>query len=163
MVILRVVHIVAGVFWAGSAIFLASIVDPTLKALGPQYQRPVMGALAPKIALAVGGSAVVTIAAGVWLTLKLRGGHLDTFYDTGWGYAITIGAVAAVVALMFGTLTGVNSVKMGELGKAVGEGRRTPEQGAEIAKLGGRLTMMGRTTAVLVVIAVASMASARFA
>ena len=31
------------------------------------------------------GSATVTIAAGLFLALRLRWGHLDTFFDTGWG------------------------------------------------------------------------------
>ncbi len=33
--ILRILHIVFGVFWAGSAIFLATILEPRLRALDP--------------------------------------------------------------------------------------------------------------------------------
>ena len=49
MIALRIIHVVAGVFWAGSAFFMVMILEPRLRALGPQYQGPVMGAIAPVI------------------------------------------------------------------------------------------------------------------
>lgn len=45
MVVLRIVHIVAGMFWAGSALFLAFILVPRLQSLGPEIQRSVYGRL----------------------------------------------------------------------------------------------------------------------
>ena len=43
-----------------------------------------------------GVAAVVTIAAGVTLALRLRWGHLDTFLSTGWGWAILIGFISTI-------------------------------------------------------------------
>ena len=54
MVVLRIVHIVFGMFWAGTAVFLAVILDPRLRSLGPEVQRPVMGAIAPIMGPALG-------------------------------------------------------------------------------------------------------------
>lgn len=34
-VILRIIHVVFGMFWAGSAVFIATILEPRLRALGP--------------------------------------------------------------------------------------------------------------------------------
>ena len=42
---IRVVHILVGVIWAGSAIFLAAVLDPRLRALGPDVHRRVTEAL----------------------------------------------------------------------------------------------------------------------
>ncbi len=42
MVVLRILHIVFGVFWVGSAFFLVLILEPRLRALGPEIQRPAM-------------------------------------------------------------------------------------------------------------------------
>jgi len=54
MVALRIVHIVLGMFWAGSAVFLAVILGPHHRSLGPEVQRPVMGAIAPVVGPALG-------------------------------------------------------------------------------------------------------------
>ena len=67
MVALRIVHILAGVFWAGSAIFLALILQPRLRTLGPEIQGKVMAALIPVMGPALISSAVITIAAGITL------------------------------------------------------------------------------------------------
>ena len=155
MVSLRIVHIVAGVFWAGSAFFLALILEPRLRVLGPAIQRPVMGP-------ALGTSAIITMSAGIWLALRLRWGHLDKFFSSEWGYAILVGFVASLLAFSTGVASGVISAKMANLGRAI-EGRPpSPEEGAQLQLLAGRLTRLTRAMAVLVFIAVGSMASARF-
>ena len=41
MVIVRIVHIGSGMFWAGSALFLAFVLEPNLRTLGPtRYSAP---------------------------------------------------------------------------------------------------------------------------
>ncbi len=39
MVLLRLLHIVFGVFWAGSAVLFALIIEPRVKTLGPSVER----------------------------------------------------------------------------------------------------------------------------
>ena len=104
-VIVRVVHIGFGVFWAGSALFMAIILEPRLRALGPAIQRPVMAALVPVMGPAMAISAIITMGAGVYLVIRLRGSRLDEFFDTGWGWAIFIGFVASVAAFAAGLTT----------------------------------------------------------
>ena len=87
MVVLRLLHIVFGVFWAGSAVFFAFVLEPRLRALGPAIQRPVMGSLSRVMGPALGGSGAITIAAGITLALRLRWNTLDRWFDTGWGWA----------------------------------------------------------------------------
>ena len=161
-VILRILHIDFGVFWAGSAIFLATILEPRLRALGPAVQGPVMRALIPVMVPAMLFSATITIAAGITLALRLRWDDLDSFLNTGWGWAILIGFVASMVAYTIGMMTSAAGRRMVALGASI-EGRPpTPDEGARIQQLGSRLTLYGRANAVLVIIAVVSMASARF-
>ena len=92
MIVLRLIHIVFGAFWVGSAVFLALILEPRLRALGPTYQGPVMGAIAPVMGPAIGTAAVLTILAGIWMSVKLYSGRWDLWFSTGWGYAILFGA-----------------------------------------------------------------------
>ena len=162
MVILRLLHIVFGVFWAGSALFFAFILQPRLRNLGPAVQGPVMGALVPVMGPALIGSAVVTIVAGVTLALRMRWGHLDTFLASGWGWAMLIGFVAAIGALSTGVTTIALANRMIGLGKNI-EGRApSPEEASELQRLAGRLPRLARSTAVMVLIAIGTMASARF-
>ena len=162
MIILRLLHIVFGVFWAGSAIFFAFILQPRLRTLDPAVQRPVMGALVPVMGPALIGSAVITILAGITLALRLRWGHLDTFLSTGWGWAILIGFVVSIGALSSGVTTIVKANRMLSLGRSIGGRPPTPEEANELQGISARLPRMARTTAILVLIAVGAMAAARF-
>ena len=161
-VVLRIIHIVFGSFWVGSALFFVIILEPRLRSLGPDIQRPVMGALEPVLGPALGTSGLVTIVAGVYMALRLRWGNLDTFLDTGWGWAILIGSAAAVAAYSLGIATAVLSSRMARLGRSI-EGRPpTPEEAGQLASLAARLSLLARGAAVLLVVAVSAMASARF-
>ena len=124
MIILRLIHIVFGAFWVGSAVFLALILEPRLRALGPAHQGPVMGP-------AIGTAAVLTILAGIWMSVKLYSGRYDLWFSTGLGYAILFGAIAAVIAFGFGMATGVLANKMTSLGRSL-DGPPTPEQAAQL-------------------------------
>ena len=122
-----------------------------------------MGAIAPVIPRFLGSSAVVTILVGVWLAIKVQGtSHLDKFYSDGWGYAITLGFVVSVAALSTGIGSSIVSTKMSEVGKAIGAGPPTPEQGAQMQQYSKLAVNLARTTAVLVLIAIGSMEAARF-
>ena len=78
------------------------------------------------------------------------------------GYAITLGFVVSVAALSTGIGSSIVSKKMSEVGKAIGAGPPTPEQGAEMQRYGKLAVNLARTTAVLVLIAIGSMEAARF-
>ena len=154
MVVMRVLHILAGVIWAGSAIFLAIVLDPRLKALGPDIQRKVTAALAPSLRIVLDGGAAVTILVGILLVFRMD--RLDNLFDTNWGLAITVGIIASVLALASG-IAAMSTTK-----KLIGTGQDPADEQAAVDSLSARATLLARTTAVLVVIAVVTMAAARF-
>jgi hypothetical protein len=160
--LLRLLHIVFGVIWAGGAIFLALVLEPRLRALGPAMQGPVMRGIAPAITVIFGVSSTITIAAGIALALRLRWGHLDTWFDTGWGVAILIGFIVAILAAISGGMTGGLANRMSRLAGAIKGRPPTPDEAAQLKRYGERLATLGRATAVLVTIGVGTMASARF-
>lgn len=159
ILILRLFHIVFGVFWAGSAIFFALVLQPSLVRLGPAIQGPVMGVLVPIMSRVLIGSAVITIVAGLTLALRLRA--LDTWFDTGWGWAILIGIVTAFGAISMGIRLSILAHRMIALGQALQGRDPTPEEDAEMQQLSVRLPRLGRSVAVLVIIAIGAMASVR--
>ena len=158
LVMLRLFHIVFGVIWAGSAVFIAGILEPRLRKLGPT----VMGALMPILTPVMLLSATITIAFGIILSLRLRWGNLDTFFDTDWGVAILIGFIVSILAFGTGLTTSITGKRLMRLGASIQGRPPTPEEGALLGKLSARLTLLSRSTAVLTVIATGSMASARF-
>ena len=154
MVVMRVVHILAGVIWSGSAIFLAVVLDPRLRALGPDIQRKVTAALAPSLRIVLDGGAAVTILVGILLVYRMD--RLDNLFDTNWGLAITIGLVASIFALASG-IAAMSTTK-----KLIGTGEGAADEQADVDSLSAKATLLARITAALVVIAVVTMAAARF-
>lgn len=161
LIIARLFHFIFGVFWAGTAIFMAVILEPRLRALGPAIQGPVMAALFPFMVPAMILSGTITIASGLYLTVNLWG-SFDLFLDRDWGRAILVGLVAAILAFASGLTTSVQGKKMIQMGAAIQGRAPTPEEIAGMTRQGARLTLLGRTTATLVIIALVAMASARY-
>ena len=108
------------------------------------------------------GSAVITIVAGVTLALRLRWGNLDTFFDTGWGWAIALGFVTAIAAISSGVITIISANRMLALAGSIRDRAPTAEEASTLQRLAGRLPLLARFTAVMVLIAIGTMASARF-
>ena len=163
-IVLRVIHIAAGILWVGSATFLLIFVEPTLHALGPQG-GPFMAHMtrARKMPVIIMVSAVLTIAAGVWLYWRDTGGFEPDIITTGPGIGFGIGGLAAIVAFVVGLVMVRPRVeRMGELAGAMASGTPTPEQGQEMGALQQSLRSISVFNEGLLLIAVIAMASARF-
>jgi len=91
LMILRIVHIVFGIYIAGSYLFLVPILEPRLKRLGPTIQSPVMRALMPILTPINAISFIIIIGTGLAMTLIMRSGALNTLFVTTWGWAMIIG------------------------------------------------------------------------
>jgi uncharacterized membrane protein len=160
---LRLIHILTGVFWAGTAIFLAVILVPAIRAVGPQG-GPVMRELMEnrKMPIVLMASALFTIVSGSVLAWRDAGALGFRWFESGAGLGFGLGAVAGVAALLTGL--GVNmptSKKMSALLTQL-QGRAPNEQeAAQIRKLQNRLSLGTRLIAILVLIATAFMATAR--
>ena len=163
---LRIVHIVAGVFWVGSVAFMFVYIEPTTRALGPQA-APVMAHLTqrrrlPTITLTSG---VLTVVAGLILYWRSSGGLQRDWITSPLGLGFTVGGVAAILALAIGATVVRRSVqRMGAVAGAVASSGGPPsqEQGAEIQMLQRRMRVWGRTMLVLLVVSVVAMAAARY-
>lgn len=163
MVILRIVHIGAGVFWVGGFLFLVFILVPRVRALGPAVQGPVMGTVMGAAVPVFIASALLVIGSGAWMALKLRWGVLDSFFNDAWGWAILIGFVLTVVGFLLGLLvTRPTMLKAAALGASLQGAPPSPEQGAQLGALQTRISRASHTTATLLLAAAVSMAVARY-
>jgi uncharacterized membrane protein len=165
-IVLRIVHIGAGVFWVGSAAFMFFFLQPTAAALGPQA-GPVMANLNARRRLpqVIGVSAVLTILAGLLLYADTSGGFDADWIASAMGLGFTVGGAAAIIAFVLGLVAiGPMVARMGELSGAVAAqgGPPSPEQAAEMQALGRRARSLGWVNITLLLIAVVAMAAARY-
>ena len=72
---LRTVHVVAGVFWAGTAIFVAGFVEPVARSLGPDGGRFMEGLVKKqRLPLFMELATVLTLATGLMLYWRASAG-----------------------------------------------------------------------------------------
>jgi uncharacterized membrane protein len=166
VIILRLIHIAAGIFWVGAAFVFFLFIQPSARELGPDGQR-FMGHLGtrkklPGIMLI---SAIVTVLAGVLLYIRVSDGFSADWITSGPGIGFTVGGVAAIITVTLGLiLTKPAADRMAALGQeiAAAGGPPSSEQASEMQRLQARLLLLGRVSMVLLAIAVVTMATARY-
>ena len=166
VIILRVIHIAAGIFWVGGAFVLFLFIQPSVQELGPEGQR-FMGHLVArkKLPMLITLSAIVTVLAGILLYWRASDGFDVDWISSGPGVAFTVGGLAAIATLALGlSITKPAVDRIGGLGKEIATtgGQPTPSQVSEMQRLQARLVLIGRVSMVLLTLAVVTMATARF-
>lgn len=165
MIVLRAVHILGGVFWAGGLIVVARFVEPSARAMGPDGRKFMLKFAASGFPVAMMISAILVILAGLRM--------YDILYvpSDGWAphnrttWALCLGAATAIIAVIIGIVVSRPTAdRMAALSKAIdaGGGKPTDEQSATTAVLGRRLVVAARLQAALVVFTVLMMAIARY-
>jgi hypothetical protein len=146
--IMRAIHILSGVIWAGFAIVVSALVMPNLAPEG----RGAMGQYMSKSGARVAGIAgALTFLSGLYLMWRLHSGdHSAT------GATLGIGALLAIIAgITGGGISGRAAAQLGKLTPG-------PDTAAQAAALRNRIMMGGRITATLLVVSVICMAVARY-
>src|SRR5438094_10482741 len=96
MVILRLLHIFTGVFWAGGVFYLAFFVLPAINAIGPDgsrfMQQLTRTKKMPTLLLASGG---LVFLVGLRMMDKVSGHFMWSWISSPFGIGITIGSLAA--------------------------------------------------------------------
>ena len=166
MVVLRIVHILAGVFWVGAALTTILFLQSTAREVGPAA-GPFMAHLAGKKHLVdwVLRAAGLTILAGALMYWRVTGGLEWDRITSAYGISLTIGALCAIAAFSLG-LSVVRPTIMATLAigreVAASGGPPTPEQGAQLQALQKRGKAVGQVIVPLLIVAVSGMAAARY-
>jgi uncharacterized membrane protein len=165
MLLLRLIHILAGVFWAGSAFVLAGFLIPTVRETGAEGGR-FMGHLVTRRRLPVfiGIAMLLTVLSGLTMYGRTAAATHGTWPGTAPGIGYGVGGLAALLGGIIGMgVSGAAAKRMSAIGQSVGAtGRPSPEQLAEIQRLQGRMQLGGRIAAGLIAVAVIAMATARY-
>ncbi len=161
---LRLLHVMGGVMWVGAGALLAGFVVPAAQApdTGAFMQRLMVGRRAQVYLVA---TALVTVLTGIALYLRMMSLTQGTFGGTGAGMAFGIGGVAGVAGLLVGALVnGPAGKQMTDIGARLAAERRPPttEEAGSMARLQARMRTASLIALVLLLIATACMAVARY-
>lgn len=168
MIVVRIVHIAAGVAWAGSVFLLVVFVQPSVAAIAPAGAPFMMELLGKrKLVDRILFLAAFTIVGGWLLYLRAwdQAGSFENWVGSTYGAVLTVGAVAAVVGFLIGLFGSRPTVqRLVAAGRQVtqGEGPPPPELAAEIQRLQERLKLLARITLGFITISVLAMATARY-
>jgi uncharacterized membrane protein len=166
IILLRIVHIFAGALWVGAAITYLFFIKPSVKAIGlagPQFMQNL--AERRKYPVFMISTSLLTVLAGGSLFWFSSGGFNAAWLTSGPGIGFTIGSLAALVAFLVGNFgIGPTSAQMGALGQQIGAsgGRPTPEQISALQALEKKLSRAELIDFVMLVIAMITMATARY-
>lgn len=166
LLVLRSLHIVASVCWAGGGFIFYLFIEPTAKALAPSGMQFVQHMVTKRrFSIFMVISSTLTLLSGALLLLYRASGQWLEYMSTGPGLGFTLGSIAGVVVYMIG-MFGVNprAVRLGKLGQEIqaAGGPPTPAQGAELHKLDKEMSVLSLADFLIVALSLALMASARF-
>jgi uncharacterized membrane protein len=166
LIILRALHILAGVAWVGSFYLFFLFIQPAVQELGPSGQAFVTHLTErKKLPMAISAAAILTLVAGILLYIRDSDGFDLDWITSGPGLGFTIGGIAAILAFAFGFLLVRPAVdRMAAMGQQMAAAGAPPssDQIAEMQRLGSRAVAVGWVIMALLTIAVIAMAVARF-
>lgn len=166
MLVLRLFHIVGGVFWVGAVAALAWFVIPAQAGLGEsagKFMQDLM--VRQKLRNYIGLAMLLTVLSGLVMYGRLAMVSNGVFASSRTGMVLGIGAVLAIVAGgIGGGVAGRSGQQMVQLAAQIKESGTPPTdaQRAEIAALQARQAWALRTAGALLTITVATMAIARY-
>jgi uncharacterized membrane protein len=163
LIILRLVHIVSGVIWVGSAVLMAGVILPAARSVGGASQSLMKELMRPsRLPAAMGLAALLTALSGIGLFARIYGASWMTSHA---GVALATGGLAAIAAAVVGPALGRPTgrrlaVLAAEVNRA--GGRPSLEQEAELERLSTRTVVAARAVAALLLFAASAMATARY-
>ncbi len=166
IVVLRLIHILGGIFWVGSFFTMFLFLEPTAQAVGPDGQRFMLHLLRNRrFADVVLAAALVTVVAGAILFWRDSNGLQLSWMTRPPGLGFTIGAAAGLATLLMFIFFGYpTSRRMVTIGSRLQAERRppNPDEQRALAHAQRMLKRVGVAGIMLLAIAAASMSTARY-
>jgi uncharacterized membrane protein len=165
LLILRLVHVLGGIFWVGSTLLTTFFLIPAIATMGPAGGEVFAAVQRRKLSAYLMAAAVLTVASGLRLMWITSGGFSPAYFGTPPGMGFSTAAASALVAMLLGMLVSrpaaMRAAKLGgSMANAPAERRSAIV--AEIAVLRRRSAVFGTAVALLLVLAAAGMSVARY-
>ncbi len=162
---MRLLHIVLGVFWAGTLVFTAFFLLPSIRDAGPEGAKVAQGLMRRQFLNIMPIVALLTIVSGFWLYWRMSGGFQSEYMGSPMGMAFGTGGVLAVLAFLLGvTIVRPSMMKAARLTQEAGAAspEDKPRLMGEAQTLRARAGKAGNVVALLLILTAAVMAVARY-
>lgn len=164
LVALRLIHVLGGIFWVGSALFNALFLFPAFAQAGPAAGQVMAGLARRRAFIFMPVIALLTILSGIRL-MWITSGFSSDYLSTPSGRTFAIAALAAILAFVFGIL--VNrpvGVRVAQISASLANAAPDERQrlSAELDKLRGRLSVATTVVIILLLVAATGMAIGRY-
>jgi len=162
LLVLRILHIGAGVFWVGSTLLLAVVINPALKQSGGKGQKFVDFLIKNKrFGTESAGAGGMAGIAGLLLYWRDSAGFTSEWMFSSAGIGFTIGGVLGLIAFIFGILTDRKLKSLVQLREQL-EGAPTDEQMSQLQLLGKQQNIYLYVCAGTLTLSLWIMATARY-
>ena len=165
ILILRLIHILGGIFWLGGGIFAAFFLIPAIAGT-PAMPQVMQGLQQRKLFIVTPIVGVLTVLTGIRLLWIDSVGFDDSYMATGPGRTFSIGGTAALIALLLQVFVSRPAgAKLGELAAKMATNPPPEERqrlAAEIEKLRKRNGVATLGAVSLGLVAASAMAIARY-
>lgn len=166
IIVLRIVHIVLGVFWVGTIFFVVTFLAPSVQALGAQGAPLMQQLLQRRYFTILPLIAALTIVAGLLLYWRDSAGFTGDWMGTRSGMVLGTGGVLSVVAFVIGVFLMRNptlkALALAPKAQQLADGREREAAMQEIQALRQRAATSARWVAALLALATLAMAVARY-
>lgn len=164
--VLRLVHIVCGVYWAGTLMFVATLLQPSVADVGPDGGKVIQALMRRRYLEIVPIMAALTILSGLELLRRVSGGFSADWFGTTSGMTLSTGALSALIAFTIGiSILRPSAKRVGPLAQQAQQLAEGPERDAAMAqvqRLRRRMAVGGRWVAAFLLVAVIGMAAFRY-
>jgi len=162
LLILRLVHIIAGIIWGGGALIMEFFISRTIAETGETGQKFVQHLMNKvRFHTFMTVMAFSTILAGALLYWHDSAGFSSAWMNSSAGIGFGIGAVFGLIAFVFGAIFGASNAKLGEVGSQI-QGKPTAEQLAQIQAVQKRIKAVSPIHVYSMILAIIFMAIARY-
>lgn len=100
LLVLRFVHIISGIVWVGSGVFVAFFLIPAVAANRQIMPQLMDGLQRRRVFIILPTAGLLAILTGIRLLWIDSAGFADSYMETGPGRTFSIGGVAAIIALL---------------------------------------------------------------
>jgi uncharacterized membrane protein len=166
LIVLRLVHVVASVCWAGGGFIFFLFVEPTAKSLAPmgmQFVQHMAGRRRFNMFMVI--NSTLTVLTGALLLWQDASGQWLAFVQTGPGLGFALGSLVGIVVYFVGMFgVGPHAGRLAKIGEEIQKAGVPPTaaQVAEMQKLDKEMSTFSKIDFGLVALSLALMATARY-
>jgi len=162
LLVLRLVHIFAGIIWGGGALIMEFFIGRSVAATGETGQAFAQHLMAKlRMHNFMTAMAILTILGGTLLYWHDSNGFTSAWMKSSTGIGFTIGAVFGLIAFVFGAIFGRSNARLAQVGAQI-QGKPTDEQFSQIQAIQKQIKTVAPIHVYSMILAMTFMATARY-